>query len=988
MKGPFRYLTLFFLTFAFLAAPATANAFDGVTGAAESKVEGCSGCGSGGTVHWYELSNVAKNLPPIPSRFDWDGQLRRTTENVSVLANLLTRRMMAPCRVSPNAPRCVLWHDRFNQSPSTSTGTWYEVHARYPGSSDRDFPAEIGVAWNVRVWRENPAKRRFELLFERRVGALNRKGAGTDPSESWFNKRYPTIDASDATWIWYQGGAFSRRFMYDANGMSAGPLVNRRYGRCKTRRNYANINQGAGRFDLSLQKNSSGKFTKTLKPVRRGRTQSDAPRPAPRGYFSCYWEGAQLGGNFFRWGRSSGTQEIVNKFSRNSYKYKVDGKTFRLKNGDSQFGTDRTPIRGRFTEGATSDTYSSNLSGVIGRGTREALQFDWKLQDGKPRVRFAGAGAPGLFYAVQIVRIDRGEMILPSVSRLSGVKRNTYWPGWPKPQHRNEAQFFRTFLLNPIKPSDYCPVDVCIDPRSQEEPGNSPDIDLDLTTVPQTVTMQPTDQTTEMNVQFDDRNPDRQFVVPIFRKIKHFTPQMEYNGCGGRPSYDGANYASYRPGTGQNRYGGLASYGLPKETSSCGAAISALDEVVFQEPLIWTDTLENGMLQQTALTTTWLKPTLESPCPALDVQKVFKNGNTPDWPSNPRECPSEVRFNAWDDLFTAQVKWQAYWTDGLESPLKKAAVIGPINNALLRCGSMPTVAKKLKDCAEPFSPFRQKKAQAHILLPKVDGETFPVRIKLQLQNMHGNSVLGATITPRRADSTAALTNVSDGPINMITGQAEMNYCDQGIPEGTTVKDANPPRADRFCQGYALKWRRVASNNQCRLTTPPPPALNKLPAQANLPSGAATRLSNLVTEIGTKAGPYRGTWATSTSPYYPPEGRSCTRAGGKPGYRVGWWDLVNTQDPSKTLRPGFNGKNSPVGPGFGKNNSGPAIDTATEGASNTEGTGWVAEFSFANNTGSWKMLADYEGFTNKVWWFKADTATDRAFVKVLAPRNSR
>lgn len=410
--------------------------------------------GSPGAVTWYKLRNTDHdNLAPPPAGTSGSGTTRERSVNKDreltydrsrldeirrkaaaggerISSNEATKLLMEPCRGDnyyQNA-RCPLW---FADKRVTDVGdptTWFNVHSSTPWGW-LPVTSKVTIAYNIKVWRENRDKHRFDLIFERRIGigsqekTVPERGAPSLAVQRrwWYGGITDSPDGdkykSDGR-TWTRGGSFSVN-----RARSAGPLGQFSD---KDRSNcLANWKRGKNGERLS-EPNARGKryrVTKTIRP-----TKAKGMRGA------CYWEGSDIGERYFRWGSSSGyTNEILRK----------EGWGPRPSNlPNNEFGDNRR-----------------RHGGLLGKGLQEAIWLKWKLPleaRGKTKINYKIEGAPGLLYAVHIVALDNRENIMPIRAR------GPYdYPTGNSDTAKRNRQYFRAFISNRVAPPprSKCPDD-------------------------------------------------------------------------------------------------------------------------------------------------------------------------------------------------------------------------------------------------------------------------------------------------------------------------------------------------------------------------------------------------------------------------------------------------------------------------------------------------------------------------------------------------
>jgi hypothetical protein len=321
------------------------------------------------------------------------------------------------------------------------------------GPNGGHVTAQVAIGWNVKVWRENPGAG-WDLIFARQIGVN-----GGTTMQGW-----PTGDGGSGP--------------YPASGATqAGPFLSQFEDPCRVRWN-------GGR---NGQRNALGQLTNS----RTSWVGSDA-RAFKLGFANdtfrggCYWEGSQIGPRSFRWNYSAGTKALAQQYHRPA----------NLPN--DQFG----------------DGGQAKDLGARRAGLKEAIRIRWRLpaNNKPPRLSYVIDGAPGLFYAVQVVAVDQREEIMP------------YNPHkWVNGSSEN---YFKAFVANPSGD----PTGGCLSGCEQEFKSEEPPVFVDLADQTQLETRQPSEQIVTSGPESDLAMS--QAFFPYGAELIHFSPQLRYSAPG------------------------------------------------------------------------------------------------------------------------------------------------------------------------------------------------------------------------------------------------------------------------------------------------------------------------------------------------------------------------------------------------------------------------------------------------------------------------
>jgi hypothetical protein len=687
-------------------------------------------------------------------------------------------------------PKCVLWHNYSVAGPSNPN--WgYQVHLPLWGNG-------AIVGWNIKIWREGDS----EPIFQRDVCDPNAgkggypypKGHNTDPSTSpsWNNE-----------W-WDCSGAYSQDSSSRA-GMIGDPNGNENLQPTCSTDNVRNSNNG--------KRNEYGEVGGSGPPIPDG-----GVRPTlgslPSGTW-CYFEGSQIGDN----------QEFYGKRTLNGHSLPKD-----------QFG--------------------SGSSGSTTAGLEEGIFLQWTLGvDRKSLVfHYAIQGEPGKYYAVQIVALNWKQQMMPIFSG-SPYAVEAGGPG-------GSPQYFRVFVANP---TTKCTSTISC--TGGETPAAEATPSVLLATNSPLQTREEGHQNITLSILEDPLNAG-QAIFPIEDYLEHYSPQGAYDG-----SQTGCA-ASYSP-----EYVLYDSDISPpwRFQATGGGPPGACQAGLPQTAALTDDSRAIGTLSSNPYETTWLEPTLDNPCTIpLKTDSLYATGS---WPKSLSYCTTTGKApvagastpstsggkytvrNAWDDEMMAQATWESRWVSSVGS----SPSYGEITGQLLRCNSSSRIGQILRgnECPSPYyglpaytKGHETQDAQGYIyatsnknnatLQKKRGTEQAQVEVKLYTNApiSHGGSGDGEEAlwdrttgqvmgNPNYTSSEAGAedSNTHQPITNTRTGLNELNFCDQGINQGTRIyQSATQPNldiaassskniesaasADNYpatstgdseCQGYAVHW---------------------------------------------------------------------------------------------------------------------------------------------------------------------------------------
>lgn len=700
------------------------------------------------------------------------------------------------------AAGCVLWQ---NYIVPSSSEWGYQVHLPSWGNN-------AIVGWNIKIWRQGTP----QPIFQRSVcdpTATDHLGHNTDP--------YRGVNWNTEWWDCGSEGPYAENTA-DA-GMLGSPSGNEsQQPQCVD--NAAGGQNGARTAQVGPNPNqivpdafdaSSG--TVTEGGIRPTWKSGQAPPPGTW----CYWEGtSQMG-----------------EYSYGSPYYPNNGKS---QDYNTQLESKHPALRNQFNNGAGSCTGSVCSGGLYQAGLKEAIYLKWSIptpSSGNHNASFQYAieGAPGVWYAVQIVALNWKQQMMPifqgnqfAVSASGGSCGTLCSP-----------QYFRAFIANPTITPPACPT--CVSSSFTSAPQPSPTVHLYATSPLQV--RQTGQQVVTLSI---DGNPlaPSQAVFPIDSYLVHFTPQASYDGaegsggCVASGAY-GANYVNYD-----------SDLSPPLETFITGGPTpqpghpgqSACVVYLPQAAQLTDDARSIGPQSQNTYNTTWLEPTLTNPC--TSSYKTVGNSDfslTATWPQSLSECtasgapppkgsvtpttascpatptnPSGVCptvLNAWDDEMIAEETWEAVWASSIGSP----PTYGYITNQLLRCNSLAAifVTSSGNNCSGAYAspwyglspishaPNDAQYAQGYINVYKQVPSSYKgteqaaAEVKLQtngplgqmaLWNRTTGQVFGNPIFISTAAGAEQSNTLQDQQhiTNSRESDNELNFCSQGAPAGTHI----------------------------------------------------------------------------------------------------------------------------------------------------------------------------------------------------------
>lgn len=656
------------------------------SGGGPTAVPGGSG-GGGGTFYYYNLRNVqfqggkdgfqaaARNpsrytrrigerrLKWLPLFDDIRKKFQNGTGNRGVWRKATNRYIRHPDVCGPQlntAARvgCPLWFNKREKAPSYA-GASNRIQAQVHNTTADGGAGITGqiVAYNVKIWRENPMAEKMTLIMERQLGVgLNKtENGGGDINRSskyWWYGGNPEVNGKKtaAGKIW--GGSFSLPGE-STKMVGAGPIGNGQ----TTSASNCRANTGSGTSNSKDRGSWSAKNSS---------------------WRTCYWESRQMGPNPFDYD-TAGVKDLWKK-------YFPGGKPPRR--ADDVFGPDTRKCK----------------NGILCRGFKESFRLNWILPTGsnsnKPRTAFSFVlnGAPGLFYAVQIVGVDNREQIVP-------IRRPRDFTFATKNSDAPNRQYFQVFMASPPPPDPN-------KPEPFEYSSNEPEVTAALSALSPLQTNQPNRISVSMNPDVTD-DPDS-FVFPRKANLYHFTPQLNYSDPWAALSSSQGwsdDISKINPANLRNVYSSdyvfyndirdqVSNHLKPSEFDYFNPTNTGVKDGDGQPLPVNTQLVDlskagryqsgegGNVASDFNWEITWLHPTLENPCPQSLMRFPFDKHAR--WPAanQLRECPDTGQvFNAWDDLLYAKADWEAQSVIKLIDEFTSPEATGLIKDQLLRCNA-------------------------------------------------------------------------------------------------------------------------------------------------------------------------------------------------------------------------------------------------------------------------------------------------------------
>lgn len=994
----------------------------------------CSGCGASGPIIFYELKNVNKgNLgysgigPQLKSlRKDLeDCKLRECRPEVAQEATNKYLRALGCFERNWKNNGCPLWVDV--RRSLNNDNAYYKLHSPVVGSNNKMQGDLLNITtnFNVKVWRENPAQRKMDLIFERRLGYANESRSNARKPRNvsagqWRTTApigYGTPNGRHVRWLrGHTSNAFSNS--WSSGSFGAGQPV----GNSPCRSNWNRGKNGKRVFD--------GKEVKASATAPGNFKRSDLSR-----FQWCYWEGNQIGPKAFKWatangGDPSGVRELQDKW----------GRPFNSNLDRTQFGP--------------------KANGAKKAGLKESIFIKWKFNL-RPQAKNGAffdveiEGAPGLFYVVQIVATDYKQNIVKFKKSSTNFVR--------------QGQIFKVYTANKVPEPD---ID-CTDPRHPNYPcpeikektfkytGLAPRVNLsiDADTVLQTRENSTQSVILEQDVNSISDSPEDQMTFPHELGLAHYSPQINYSSGTNPYNLDYVNYGSTQgtvlPAPNNPIFVPTGNTGVPSSKQVKQVHFKTAAALDPENPV-------QDTYVQADYSMSWLQPTLDNPCigeggTSINFLGFNDQVNAAKWPNNINKCelPPEgaaddnllkamsrmlkiPEVNVWDDELSAFGSWESRWrgTGSLANNKKDPSEVGYVQGDSLRCGSKnESYGQKAKGCTTPVpllsgvtnASTQHAQGAVNVAAKNEANPTAPLRVRMPISASLRPYLSSILVYPQGAETDPQALPKTGPIINSVSGQPEINYCRQGIPADTRIMNddnkiltRNNWLGDPNCRGYAIRWQwDTQAPNSCQAVS----NINNLntrianfngsrmPSAHTPPNGFKRYNTNGEDKGGNKSRAYNDTMLDNSAPFTGKlPGRTTVdgtvennyiSCGKNKYYLKGAWRVIKDDDGNTTDA------------GWGKNNNGKPLDldndfSDAQGVYLIDATFTNVPDSVLNHSPAWRMIASYDGFINLDWFRRWESVSpwrgegltqagnvedgfvsDRlAFIKVYGPKNSR
>ena len=329
----------------------------------------------------------------------------------------------------------------------------------------------------------------------------------------------------------------------------------------------------------------------------------------------------------------------------------------------------------------------------------EAISFRWTLGPQNTKFSVGFDAPPGYYYLVQVVAMDKREMIQPA--GMSGKNRSLY--PYTK-NHCNHRNADRPVSSDKISPGAYAII-LCGNlwmtymPNPAVAPSPDPSSVASLKAPEKVKVGQKA--LAEISLETASALNNNEAVFPRYARLQHFTPQIDKSTTDVffnlNKTY-GLNYAWYDiDPIDIDRIGAppVATGPPTEEGASLGTDEWAMSSAQLTKPMRLTDAFSvSGQISNTDFKIDWKQPTISNPCLSkIDLPSKAPTRSAPvtnPWSSSPTSCdetisstgsPSADVFNAWDDWLVALVVREERVNISTETP-----VYG-YKSGYLRCGS-------------------------------------------------------------------------------------------------------------------------------------------------------------------------------------------------------------------------------------------------------------------------------------------------------------
>jgi len=547
----------------------------------------------------------------------------------------------------------------------------------------------------MRIWRENPRENQFELIMERQLGS-----AGHSPTSN-------SLGALPSIYNWWFGGTGTSR------AGKAVPALNKTVGGTfSLGSNHRVISAGMiGAGQPGTRANCQGLRASAKNYYRSGR----AAYNVGDGENACYWEGNEMGPNPLDagamglreiWGSGLWAERLANRVPADQF-----GPGVRVA------GSVTAPVRAE--------------------RSREAVFVSWKLPEpstgGSARIRFRFRGAPGLFYAVQIVAVNSRGAIVPALRGSGPTADNFVYESGGLPNNvPDNLQYFKVFMNTPPPALPCRPCEPCRPCPGLPTTPDPHDLVFDPPSASVGLEAQPKVQVNEENqvqlsLSINDPNDievpsDGRALIPRSANLYHYTPQLDNSNGAAGVAY-GNEFVLYRDSAGAEiapqlitpaalPLNGIDSVALnsahrdrfraplPAGIASAGLGSAQIARLAVKPelPLLSAAGLSGVDSEIAEFKMTWLRPTPARACSDdawTGFPFVYPSGSArsgepldaadlPNWPVRPDRCPEGpgVRepLNVSDELIFASASWDSISPARLINIYSEPDSIGYVSN--------------------------------------------------------------------------------------------------------------------------------------------------------------------------------------------------------------------------------------------------------------------------------------------------------------------
>lgn len=463
-------------------------------------------------------------------------------------------------------------------------------------------------------------------------------------------------------------------------------------------------------------------------------------------------------------------------------------------------------------------------------------------------------GEPGRFYAIQIVAIDNREDIRPP----KDTRRCVYWhdtTGLPVELKDLEefckrdkdsaaiyyaGNYFRAWQAGGPPPQPRCPRGSTQCPDDTPDDTPEPSMEAQLLAPHLATTRQVMRPQIRTRTQYGG-GPEQTRKQAAFAKLvrlQHFSPQLTYNGARGQSAGRldkryGLDYVTYHDGDPGHAHrtwpaAGMGPDGQSAEQErkrSAGPRASQFLDFARLPKSPEMDPSTSFMTSRDLWDVSWLRPTLKNACPGPDDPALSGN-----WPAEGDDDASVCRVgirNAWDDVFSARMNYEARWAP----QTNQNPDIGVVEDDYLRCDDQDSADKRARDCRRPEHSLEP--------LPRSEDQWAQGYLFTDSNRPGGGAAANVILDTNRPDKLSPWSmhkregGEHVGTIsgsNSISGKPEMFFCKQGGPGGARRYNGDNPLTPNgavsngtfagdslahdghafgpgsHCQGWANEWR--------------------------------------------------------------------------------------------------------------------------------------------------------------------------------------